>query len=165
MHRSMIVMVLVLASCGGGGDESAPATSSSAPRSTVAASSEESTSSTAETTTAAAPETTSAATEGCAHVIDGEIVWRGQTATVSATVRSADTGWDKYADAWEVRSVAGDVLGVRELAHPHETEQPFTRSLTGVDIPPGVAEVVLAAHDSVTGWCGETFTLPVPARQ
>lgn len=101
--------------------------------------------------------------EGCANVVAASIEWVGATATVSATVRSADTGWDKYADRWEVRADDGTVLGERILTHPHETEQPFTRSLTGVEIPGDVARVVIAAHDSVAGWCGETFAVDVPA--
>ena len=75
------------------------------------------------------------------------------------TVRSDDTGWDKYADAWEVRTADGIVLGTRVLAHPHESEQPFTRSLDGVVIPNGLTEVVIAARDSVAGFCGDTLTV------
>ncbi len=101
--------------------------------------------------------------QACADVIDGTIqVLSGGSFRFDATVRSGDTGWDKYADAWEVRQVDGTVLGVRVLAHPHETEQPFTRSLSPVDIPPDVDQVVVAASDSVNGFCGETLTLDVP---
>lgn len=118
------------------------------------------------------PVTSSAASEdvlpapgsGCADVVGAEITPTGDTYTVVATVRSADTGWDKYADRWEVRTLDGEVLGVRELAHPHETEQPFTRSLTGVMIPEGADEVQLWARDSVEGFCGRPFTVPVPGR-
>lgn len=68
------------------------------------------------------------------------------------TVSHPDAGWDHYADAWEVQSPEGEVLGTRELLHPHETEQPFTRSLGGVRIPAGVSRVLVRAHDSVHGW-------------
>ncbi len=112
----------------------------------------------ADTTTVAA-----GATAGCADVIAGSIQWSGDTATVSATVRSADTGWDKYADRWEVRAEDGTVLGERILTHPHETEQPFTRSLAGVSIPAGANSVVIAAHDSVAGWCGAVAEVAVPS--
>jgi hypothetical protein len=98
--------------------------------------------------------------QACAEVIAATADSSGDgTYRFSATVRSGDTGWDKYADAWEVRSRDGEVLGVRELAHPHETEQPFTRSLSGVEIPDGTTEVVLAARDSVNGFCGAEYTL------
>jgi hypothetical protein len=46
--------------------------------------------------------------------------------------------------------------------HPHENEQPFTRSLSGVAITPGTAEVTVRAHDSVDGYGGEEFVVPVP---
>jgi hypothetical protein len=50
--------------------------------------------------------------------------------------------------------VAGDgtVLGTRTLYHPHETEQPFTRSLGGVAILAGMTTVYVEAHDKVHGW-------------
>lgn len=99
----------------------------------------------------------------CAHVIDGTIEASGDgTYVVSATVSSPDTGWDKYADAWEVRDPEGNVLGTRELLHPHVDEQPFTRSLTDVQIPPGLESAVLVARDSVEGFCGESFEVAVP---
>lgn len=81
---------------------------------------------------------------------------------MTTTVRSGDTGWEKYADAWEIRTTDGVVLGTRELAHPHETEQPFTRSLGGVEIPDDVTEVVIVARDSVLGFCGDPLTVAVP---
>lgn len=100
--------------------------------------------------------------EGCADVIAAEIAAAGSGYQVSATVSSADTGWDKYADAWVVRTLDGEVLGTRELAHPHVDEQPFTRSLGGVEIPGGVDRVEVAARDSVEGFCGETVVVEVP---
>jgi ABC-type glycerol-3-phosphate transport system substrate-binding protein len=97
--------------------------------------------------------------EGCAHVIGATAEDMGSSWTVTATVRSADTGWDKYADAWQVRGPDNELLGERVLAHPHENEQPFTRSLSGVEIPDGVDTVTVAARDSVLGFCGDVFTL------
>ena len=71
---------------------------------------------------------------------------------LSVTLAHPDTGWDHYADAWEVLSLDGESLGVRELAHPHVEEQPFTRSLS-VDLPgDGPWEVLIRARDSVHGW-------------
>ena len=100
--------------------------------------------------------------EGCAHVIDATAEYGNGSWTVAATVESADTGWDKYADAWQVRGPDGEVLGERVLAHPHENEQPFTRSLGGVSIPDGVESVTIAARDSVLGFCGDVFVLELP---
>ncbi len=79
-------------------------------------------------------------------VQEGDSTWR-----FSVTVRHADEGWDHYADRWQVVAPDGTVLGTRVLLHPHENEQPFTRSLGGVAIPKGVDEVVVRAHDSVHG--------------
>lgn len=101
---------------------------------------------------------------GCANVVEVDIEPSGDTYRVSATILSADTGWEKYADAWEVRSPDGTILGTRILAHPHVDEQPFTRSLSGIDIPVGVTDVDIAARDSVMGFCGETVSVAVPGR-
>lgn len=98
-------------------------------------------------------------TAECADVIDVEISGNGPY-TFAVTVSSPDTGWDKYADEWRVESETGDVLGVRELTHPHVDEQPFTRSLSGVEVAPGTT-VVVAARDSVEGYCGERLTVTV----
>lgn len=103
------------------------------------------------------------AVEGSANVVDATLSSTAVGYTVNATVSSADTGWDKYADAWEVRDEQGRVLGERILAHPHETEQPFTRSLSRVQIPEEVLELTIVARDSVLGFCGEVFILEVPA--
>ena len=93
-------------------------------------------------------------------MIDASATPEGDGAyTFSATVSSDETGWDKYADAWEVLDEEGASLGVRELAHPHENEQPFTRTLSGVVVPPTVERVTLRARDSVLGYCGATFEL------
>src|SRR6056297_1301048 len=53
------------------------------------------------------------------------------------TLSHPDTGWDHYADGWEVMTAAGNRLGYRKLHHPHVNEQPFTRSLTGIMVPDG----------------------------
>ncbi len=72
--------------------------------------------------------------------------------SVDVTLRHADSGWDHYADAWRVVAGDGTVLGTRTLYHPHETEQPFTRSLGGVAILAGMTTVYVEAHDKVHGW-------------
>jgi hypothetical protein len=71
------------------------------------------------------------------------------------TVRHDDEGWDHYADAWQVVDPAtGEILGTRELLHPHVNEQPFTRSLRGVAVPEGVSHVVVRARCNVHGFGG-----------
>ncbi len=78
------------------------------------------------------------------------------------TVAHGDSGWDHYADKWDVVAPDGSVLGTRVLLHPHETEQPFTRALGGVKIPEGVRQVTLRAHDRVHGYGGTEVTVELP---
>ena len=64
-----------------------------------------------------------------AQVLDVKIRQTGDAWTFSVTVRHNDEGWDHYADIWQVlHPETGEVLGERVLLHPHDTEQPFTRS-------------------------------------
>lgn len=81
---------------------------------------------------------------------------------IAVTLRHADTGWSHYADRWEVIGPQNQVLAVRTLHHPHENEQPFTRSLAGVRIPHGFTWVKIRAHDSTHGYGGREVTLSVP---
>jgi len=78
--------------------------------------------------------------------------YTGSSWTVHTTLRHADSGWDHYADAWRVVDTSGKVFGTRTLYHPHENEQPFTRSLSSLNIPAGVDTVFVEAHDKVHGW-------------
>ena len=99
---------------------------------------------------------------GEADVVGAIAAKSGGTWRFDVTVRHGDTGWEHYADAWDVLAPDGTVLGTRELAHPHEREQPFTRSLSGVKIPAGVGEVRLRAHDKVHDYGGREFTVKLP---
>jgi hypothetical protein len=80
----------------------------------------------------------------------------------SVTLRHDDTGWEHYADRWQVLAPDGSLLGERVLLHPHVEEQPFTRSLAGVAIPPGVSEVVIRGGDLVHGFGGAEMRLRLP---
>ena len=105
----------------------------------------------------------SVAAAGEADVLDAEITKSGgERYRVTVTVRHADAGWDHYADQWRVVAPDGTVLGTRTLHHPHENEQPFTRSLGGVEIPADVQDVKIEARDSVHGHGGRTLTVEVP---
>ena len=104
----------------------------------------------------------------CAHA-DKADVWSvelEETApgvyTITAEVEHADDGWDHYADAWQVLTPDGEVIATRELAHPHMNEQPFIRSLSGVEIPDNVAEITVRARDLVHGFGGREVTVRVP---
>ena len=76
------------------------------------------------------------------------------TYSFSVTLRHADTGWDHYADRWEVLTMDGDILATRTLFHPHVNEQPFTRSLGGVKVPAGTTAVRVRSHDKVHEYGG-----------
>jgi len=80
---------------------------------------------------------------------------------VSVTLLHGDTGWDHYANRWDVLDEEGNVLGSRVLAHPHVNEQPFTRSLR-LEIPATVKVVTIVAADSVHGDNEETVDVEVP---
>jgi len=110
-------------------------------------------------TIAAAP----AALAGDAAVVDVAVQALGEGRfRIDATLRHDDTGWDHYANRWDVLADDGTLLGSRELAHPHVEEQPFTRSLT-LAIPADVVHVTVRAVDSVHGGeGGETVRVEVP---
>lgn len=100
---------------------------------------------------------------GEADVIDVKVSRSAPgTYDFDVTIRSVDKGWEHYADAFEVLSPDGKVLGRRVLVHPHETEQPFTRELHGVRIPPGVARVTVRARHKPKGYDGKTLEVAVP---
>ena len=99
---------------------------------------------------------------GEADVIDVSVTQTAENVfSFSVTVRHDDTGWDHYANKWDVVAPDGKVLGIRTLHHPHENEQPFTRSLSGVQIPQNIHEVTIRAHDSVHQYGGKTVTVNI----
>ena len=89
-------------------------------------------------------------------VLEADNTW-----TFHVTVLHPDTGWDDYTDGWDVVTPDGIVLTVdpddtftRLLLHPHVGEQPFTRSQGGIQIPDGVIQVRVRAHDILDGFGG-----------
>ena len=61
------------------------------------------------------------------------------TWTFHVTVEHPDTGWEDYADGWDIVLPSGEIINpdpetrfTRLLLHPHESEQPFTRSQSGI---------------------------------
>ena len=77
--------------------------------------------------------------------------------TVHVPLSHPDTGWDHYADGWEVLDDTGERIGLRVLVHPHVTEQPFTRSLTLDTLPDG--PLFVRARCLVDGWNADTTPL------
>ena len=95
-----------------------------------------------------------------ADVVDAEVTCTAESVCdFDVTVRHADEGWEHYANRWEVLTLEGEVLATRTLAHPHQHEQPFTRSLSGIAVPEGVDQVVIRVNDSIHGYGGKTMTV------
>lgn len=83
--------------------------------------------------------------------------------TFNTTVRHNDEGWDHYADAWQVVDSTGNVLAERVLAHPHDTEQPFTRSQSNIEIPPNLTTVTVRAKCNIHGFGGQEVIVDLTA--
>jgi hypothetical protein len=80
------------------------------------------------------------------------------------TVSSPYDTAQRYADAFRVSDNGGRVFGERILLHDHADEQPFTRDLHGLSIPPGVRSVVVQARDRKHGYGGKTAVVVLPGR-
>ena len=99
---------------------------------------------------------------------EADVVKARMTATgdrvyrIDVTVLHTDKGWDHYADGWRVLDMEGNELGLRVLFHPHENEQPFTRSLDDVKIPSGTRQVQVQARDLPEGWNPGTTVIDLP---
>jgi hypothetical protein len=70
----------------------------------------------------------------------------------------------RYADGFRVSAPDGRVLGERTLWHDHQHEQPFTRDLHGVRIPPAIQTLTVQARDQLSGYGGRLVTLRLPGR-
>ncbi|KAA3645632.1 MAG: hypothetical protein DWQ07_11875 [Chloroflexi bacterium] len=100
--------------------------------------------------------------EADADVTFVRAIQTGNGWTFHVTVAHPDTGWEDYADGWDVVLPDGTVLKpnssspfTRLLLHPHVNEQPFTRSQGNIVIPEGITEVTVRAHDIVHGFGGQ----------
>ena len=91
---------------------------------------------------------------GAEFVQDGDGTW-----TVNVVLLHDDSGWDHYADKWRVVDPNGEVLGERVLLHPHEDEQPFARSESGITIPADQTTLNIEAHDLVHGLTPDRLTV------
>ncbi|CAN5821987.1 hypothetical protein BH20ACT6_BH20ACT6_00960 [soil metagenome] len=77
------------------------------------------------------------------------------TYTFDVTISSPYDSAERYADGWRVLGPDGEVYGEMELTHDHASEQPFTRTQTGVEIPDGVDTVTVEGRDSENGYGGK----------
>lgn len=87
------------------------------------------------------------------------------------TVEHADTGWEDYCNGWDVLTDTGVVLKHNEsdpftrlLFHPHENEQPFTRSESRLQVPEGTKSLTVRAHDIVDGFGGKEIVIDLASQ-
>ena len=153
-----VALAAVLAVAGCGNDDTTDETTPPAPSTTEDATTDETTApvpTTTEDDTATEPPAASP-DELFPDVLAATAERSGDTWTVSATLSSPYDTPERYADAWRIVGPDGTVYGVRELAHDHQNEQPFTRSLSGVEIPDSVTVVTVEGRDQLSGWGGAT---------
>jgi len=117
---------------------------------------------------APAPQAASGTAEAAAgqrfpDIVGVEVSRSGSGYTFAVTLSSPYDTAQRYANAFRVRAEDGTVYGVNELTHDHASEQPFTRSLFGVQIPAGVTNVVVEGLDQANGWGGGTQAVELPA--
>ena len=100
---------------------------------------------------------------GEADVVDVKVSKSGKNSyNFTVTVSHKDTGWKHYANKWDIIDEKGIVLGTRILHHPHVGEQPFTRSLSGVEIADNIKAVTVRAYDSVHEYGGKIVSIELP---
>jgi hypothetical protein len=75
------------------------------------------------------------------------------------SVRHNDQGWEHFANGWEVIDLGGNQLGYRELAHPHDNEQPVTRGQCNIEIPTAISTVIVRAKCNKHGFGGKAFVV------
>jgi hypothetical protein len=95
------------------------------------------------------------------RIVDVKVECPG-SCTFAVTLEHNDEGWHHYANQWDVMTLDDEFLGSRVLYHPHENEQPFTRSLSGVMIPEGMRQVKIRARDSEHGYSKQEVMVDIP---
>ena len=97
------------------------------------------------------------------RIVDVKVECSG-SCTFRVTLEHGDQGWDHYADRWDVVTLDDRLLKSRVLHHPHENEQPFTRSVSGVQIPADQSQIKIRARDSKHGYSSQEFIVDIPDR-
>ena len=80
------------------------------------------------------------------------------------SVRHNDQGWDHYADGWQVTDLDGNEMAFRLLGHPHDNEQPFTRSQCNINIRSEISQVIVRAKCNKHGYGGKPFVVNLNKR-
>ena len=97
------------------------------------------------------------------NVIGVEVGGQGSdTYSFDVTISSGYDSAERYADGIRIIGDDGRVYADLELIHDHAAEQPFTRSLSDVVIPPEIRRVTVEARDLRYGWGGETVSVELP---
>ena len=105
--------------------------------------------------------TTGIAYSGEVKIVDVTVAC-SSSCLFSVTLQHGDEGWEHYAIQWDVMTMDGVVLKTRVLYHPHVDEQPFTRSLSGVEIPAGTTRVKIRAKDLKHGYSNDEYIVRIP---
>lgn len=79
------------------------------------------------------------------------------TYTFHVTLKHEDSSWSHYADSWSVLDANKKLISKRVLWHPHEHEQPFRRSQSGIKIAENTKFVYIRAHDKVHGFTQKLY--------
>lgn len=133
-------LLVVLSACGSADDASAPAMS-----------------------TATGGTSSADAEQRFPDVVDATLTLEGDgTFSLDVTMSSPYDSPQRYADGWRVLAPDGTELGAHTLAHDHASEQPFTRTQSGLEIPDGIDTVTVEGRDQVSGYGGETRAVDVP---
>lgn len=174
------VSVLILAGCAASestSDIQGEAATPSVPESTSTISGSETASSSSTLANPSSTQQTSSPTPALGSGADADVKYVRAVQSVDdawtfhVTVEHPDTGWDDYADGWDVLTPQGEVIKpdpdspfTRLLLHPHVGEQPFTRSQRGIAIPAGVDKVIVRAHDILDGFGGQEVLVDLNKR-
>jgi len=88
-----------------------------------------------------------------ADVVATRVTGDASAYTFYVSIRSDETGCDRYADWWELLTPEGALVYRRILDHSHPDEQPFERSGGPVDVGPD-DPLVVRAHLHPQGYGG-----------
>ncbi len=149
-HATALVVATVLGLAACGGSDAAPDTAPDAA------------SPSATSTSSDEPAVATPADQRYPDVVDAIVRQDGDAWAFDVTLSSPYDTPERYADGWRILAPDGTELGFRLLTHDHASEQPFTRSLDGVEIPDDVDTVTIEGRDQANGFGGETIELTLP---
>jgi len=104
---------------------------------------------------------------GKPNVVSPRIIMIGEPSnSFQVTVAHEDTGWEHYANRWEVIGPTRKFTATRILPHPHICQPHFIQSLYPVIIPASVTYVIGRVHDSNHDYSwGRLMALPTAGKR